>query len=64
MAACSCGSAALIASTVEMMFAPGWRKMMMSAAGLPFMSPSERTVWTESVTLGDVREPDRAPRSR
>ena len=51
MAACSWGSAALIPSTVEMMLAPGWRKMMIRAAGLPFARPRERTVWTESVTL-------------
>ncbi len=26
--ACNCGSAALMPSTVSMMFAPGWRKMI------------------------------------
>ena len=51
MLACSCGSAALIASTVVMMLAPGCRKMMSSAALLPLASPSDRTVWTESSTL-------------
>ena len=51
IAAWSRGSAALIASTVEMMFAPGCRKMKIRAAWLPFMSPRDRTVWTESVTL-------------
>jgi hypothetical protein len=35
--------------------------MMMSAAGLPFMSPRERTVCTESCDLGDVRQLDRRP---
>ena len=50
MLACNCGSAALIASTVVMMLAPGCRKMMSSAARLPLASPSDLTVCTESWT--------------
>jgi hypothetical protein len=46
--AASCGNAALMASTVLMMFAPGCLKMMSSAAFLPFANPVESTDWTES----------------
>src|ERR1039457_3036082 len=61
MAAWSWGSAALIPSTVVMMFAPGWRKMMIEAAGRPFSRPRDRTVWTESVTLATSQRPTRGP---
>ena len=36
MAALSCGIAARMRSTVSMMFAPGWRKMITRTEGLPF----------------------------
>src|SRR5205823_14218362 len=32
----SCGISAYTRSTVSMMFAPGWRKIMIRTAGLPF----------------------------
>ena len=61
MLACRRGSAALIASTVEMMLAPGWRKMMIRAAGFPFASPRERTVCTESRTSATSESRTGAP---
>ncbi len=62
MAACNCGKAALMPSTVVMMFAPGWRKMISEAAGSPLAKPSERTVWTESVTRATSNSRTGAPR--
>ena len=47
----SCGSSARTWSTVSMMLAPGWRKMMTRIDGLPFVSPRLRTSSTESTTL-------------
>ena len=61
MLACSCGSAALIASTVVMMLAPGWRKMMSSAARLPLAMPSDLTVCTESFTVATSESRTGAP---
>ena len=57
----SCGIAAFMASTVDMMLAPGWRKTMISAAGFPLARPMDRIVCTESVSLCYVREPTGAP---
>jgi hypothetical protein len=54
MLACNCGSAALIESTVVMMFAPGCRKMMSKAARLPFAKPMDLIVCTESWTLATL----------
>ena len=48
--ACSEGIAALIASTVVMMLAPGCRKMIKSTDGLPFRYPACRTDCCESIT--------------
>ncbi len=47
----------LIASTVSMMLAPGWRKMMSRAAGLPLARPSERDGLDGVDDLGHVAEP-------
>ena len=44
------GSCARIRSTVIMMLAPGWRKMMIEADGLPLTRPIWRTSATESST--------------
>ena len=38
----SCGSAARMRSTVSMMLAPGWRKIMMRTEGLPLTKPAAR----------------------
>ena len=38
--ACNCGNAAYTRSTVAIMFAPGWREMIISTPGLPFASPT------------------------
>jgi len=38
----NCGSSARMPSTVSMMFAPGWRLMMMMMAGWPLERPPER----------------------
>ena len=46
----SWGRAALMPSTVWMMFAPGCRKTMRMTAGLPFARPAVRTSSTESET--------------
>ncbi len=51
MAAPSCGKRARTLSTVSMMLAPGWRKMITMTAGLPLTSPVERRSSTESLTL-------------
>jgi hypothetical protein len=48
--ASSCGMTARTRSTVSMMLAPGWRKMMMMTAGLPFTRPPVRTSSSESRT--------------
>ena len=37
--ASSSGISAVIASTVEIMFAPGWRKMISSTDGFPLNTP-------------------------
>ncbi len=50
MAARSSGRRARRRSTVAMMLAPGWRKMMSSTPGLPFAMPVVRTSSTESST--------------
>ena len=50
IAAASRGSSARTRSTVSMMLAPGWRKMMTSTAGRPLASPALRTSSTESST--------------
>jgi len=50
ISACNCGRAALMPSTVVMMFAPGWRKMMSRTEGLPLAKPALRMSATESVT--------------
>ena len=44
------GICARIASTVWMMLAPGWRKMISITARLPLRYPAARTFCTESVT--------------
>ncbi len=59
--ACSCGITARTSSTVWMMFAPGWRKMMMSTAGLPLARPALRTSSTESVTCATSDSRSAAP---
>ena len=51
MDACICGRIARMRSTVWMMFAPGWRKMMMMIAGLPLERPAVRMSSTESLTF-------------
>ena len=45
------GSAALIRSTVSMMFAPGWRVTWMMTPGLPLKTAALRTFSVESTTL-------------
>ena len=55
----SWGSTARMRSTVAMMLAPGWRKMMRRIAGLPFARPPARTSSTPSVTL--ATSPRRTP---
>ncbi len=47
----SCGSTARMRSTVSMMLAPGWRKMISRIAGLPFARPPLRLVFHR---VGDV----------
>ena len=49
-AAFSLGIESRTSSTVEMMFAPGWRKTITSTAGLPSARPRLRRSWTESST--------------
>ena len=49
--ACRSGSAALIASTVAMTFAPGWRCTSMITAGCLFIQLPVRVFSTPSVTL-------------
>ncbi len=51
----NCGSSALMASTVAMMFAPGALLRISSTAGLPPARPSLRTSWTESTTSATSR---------
>ena len=46
----SVGSISLMRSTVSMMFAFGWRLMMMSTEGLPLAEPALRKSCTESTT--------------
>src|SRR5947208_8922578 len=46
----SCGSIAVMLSTVSMMLAFGWRLMMISTEGLPLDEPALRKSWTESTT--------------
>ena len=50
MDACNCGSRARMRSTVSIMLAAGWRKRMMSTAGLPLARPALRRSSTESTT--------------
>ena len=45
------GSSSRMRSTVPIMFAPGWRKMIISTAGLLLNSAALRTSSTESKTL-------------
>ena len=50
MEACNCGNSSRTLSTALMMFAPGWRKMIISTAGCPLASPALRVSSTESCT--------------
>ena len=59
--ACREGRAALTASTVEMMFAPGCRKMSRFTEGLPFKNPAWRIVCCESVTCATSCKRTTAP---
>ena len=58
-AAFSFGTAARIASTVAMMFAPGWRKTMTSTLGLPSASPRFRRFSNRILHPRDVLQPHR-----
>ena len=51
MEAFSAGIAARMRSTVSMMLAPGWRKIMMRTEGLPLTKPAARMFSVESWTF-------------
>ena len=55
MAALRRGISATTRSTVSMMLAPGWRKMITSTDGRPLARPRLRTSSTESTTLATSR---------
>ncbi len=48
------GNACRMRSTVSIMFAPGWRKMISRTEGLPLTKPAARMFSTESHTLSDI----------
>ena len=45
-----CGNSARIRSTVSMILAPGWRRIISSTEGLPLAKPALRRSSTESFT--------------
>ena len=47
----SWGSSALMRSTVSMMFAPGWRRTMISTERTPLVQPATRRLLTLSSTF-------------
>ena len=51
---------AVTRSTVSMMLAPGWRKMINRTAGFPLARPAARISSTESVTVATSRKAQRA----
>ena len=59
--ACNCGSAASTRSTVSMILAPGWRKMMIRTDGVPSTIPALRTSSTESSTSATSERRTAAP---
>ena len=59
MEARSCGSNALMLSTVSMMFAPGCRNTIMITPGLPFDKPAVAQILDGILTFADVAQPDR-----
>ena len=61
MEAFSEGSASRMRSTVSMMLAPGWRKIISNTHGLPFMNPAARMFSTESSTSATSESLTAAP---
>ena len=57
MEAFSEGIAALIRSTVSMIFAPGWRKMISGMLGRPFRKPAAR-MFSTLLDVGDICQAD------
>ena len=49
--ACNCGSRLRTRSTVAMMFAPGWRKMIISTASLACGTPALRPPSTDAIPI-------------
>ena len=58
-AARATGRSAFTRSMVSMMFAPGWRRMIMSTARLPFVQAATRLFSTSSKTVRHVAEAHR-----
>ena len=52
------GSCALMRSTVSMMLAPGWRKMMMKTARLPSSVAGGADILRRVDDVGDIGEAD------